>query len=183
MDDAIGRTGREAYGLTKRQCTGVSKTTGERCGRAPIPGGTVCRLHGGNAPQVLRAARDRLLALVDPAMDALLRALQTGPRCDACGRSDADRDPVTLKAAQLVLDRAGFHPTLAVQAVAPVEIPEWTSRLTDDELQQFGEMIARAKERMASGADPETRVPNVEVVEADEAKVNSRGGSNPRTRK
>jgi hypothetical protein len=105
MDDVIGRHGREALDLTGRHCTALSKTTGERCKRAPAPGAFVCNVHGGNAPQVQRSARERLLALVDPAIDALLRALKNAPPCKVCGRSDADRDPVTVKAAQLVLDR------------------------------------------------------------------------------
>jgi hypothetical protein len=76
-------------------------------------------MHGGAIPAVRKSARERLLAMVDPALDALLRALKTGPPCEHCGRSDADRDPVVLRAAQLVLDRAGYHPTLAVEQVAP----------------------------------------------------------------
>jgi len=37
-----------------------SKRSRERCRRAPIPGGTVCMMHGGAAPQVAAAARRRL---------------------------------------------------------------------------------------------------------------------------
>lgn len=33
---------------------------GTQCGRRPIPGATVCNLHGGKAPQVLAAARRRV---------------------------------------------------------------------------------------------------------------------------
>ncbi len=113
MDDVIGQRAwnRLAAG---RQCTATSKQTGERCKRAPIVGGFVCDMHGGATPAVKQSARERLLAMVDPALDALLRALQTRPPCEHCGRSDADRDPVVLRAAQLVLDRAGYHPTLGV---------------------------------------------------------------------
>lgn len=46
---------------TRRQCTATNRS-GERCGRAPIPGGTVCRVHGGAAPRV-KAAAERRLAL------------------------------------------------------------------------------------------------------------------------
>lgn len=41
----------------KRQCKGTSKQTGNRCGLAPVRGGTVCRFHGGSAPAVKAAAR------------------------------------------------------------------------------------------------------------------------------
>lgn len=36
------------------RCHAKAKTTGERCGNAPIPGGTICRFHGAN-----RAVRDK----------------------------------------------------------------------------------------------------------------------------
>jgi hypothetical protein len=35
----------------------------------PIKGGTVCRFHGGSAPQVKRKAQERLEALVDGAIE------------------------------------------------------------------------------------------------------------------
>lgn len=38
------------------QCKAMSKTTGERCKRKAIPGGEVCRYHGGSARQVRVAA-------------------------------------------------------------------------------------------------------------------------------
>lgn len=43
------------------QCHAKSKTTGEQCGRSPIPGGTVCWYHGG-AKATTRAAGQRRLA-------------------------------------------------------------------------------------------------------------------------
>lgn len=44
------------------RCQATSKSTQLQCRRLPIPGGTVCRTHGGAAPQVIEAARRRLLA-------------------------------------------------------------------------------------------------------------------------
>ena len=44
----------------RQQCTARSKQTGRQCGRTAILGGTVCRYHGGLAPQVKRAAERRL---------------------------------------------------------------------------------------------------------------------------
>jgi hypothetical protein len=52
------------------------KKTGQQCKQWAIPGGTVSRCHGGNAPQVRRKAGERLKALVDPAIVALERMLQ-----------------------------------------------------------------------------------------------------------
>lgn len=42
-------------------CTGTSRQSGQRCRLRPIRGGTVCKWHGGGAPQV-RAAAERRLA-------------------------------------------------------------------------------------------------------------------------
>lgn len=39
---------------------------GGKCRRAAIRGGTVCQYHGGGAPQVKRAAQERLADLIDP---------------------------------------------------------------------------------------------------------------------
>lgn len=47
---------------TERQCTAKSKTSGERCGRYAIPGGTVCATHGGNSPVVREAGARRIVA-------------------------------------------------------------------------------------------------------------------------
>ena len=58
-----------------RKCTATNKKTGLRCKQWAILGGTVCRYHGGNAPQVRRKAEERLKALVDPAIVALERML------------------------------------------------------------------------------------------------------------
>ena len=110
MEDTISRRARETVGDTHRQCVATNKQ-GERCGRAPIVGGFVCQHHGGAAPQVKVAAQQRLMGMVDSAINALRRALDShGPPCVHCGRSDADRDPVVVRAAQIVLDRAGFGP-------------------------------------------------------------------------
>ena len=81
------------------QCTATSKSSGKRCGKSAIPGGNVCRFHGGAAPQVKKRAEERLAALVDPAIGFLGRALRKK------GVSS-----VQYQAAKDVLDRAGFKP-------------------------------------------------------------------------
>lgn len=48
--------------MTAAHCQATSKRTGQQCRGWAIPGGTVCRIHGGRAPQVQEAARRRLLA-------------------------------------------------------------------------------------------------------------------------
>src|SRR5262245_26164447 len=50
------------------QCSAHSKQTKKQCGRKAIPGGTVCRYHGGAAPQVKAAADRRIQELEQPAI-------------------------------------------------------------------------------------------------------------------
>ena len=76
------------------------------CRNAPIRGGTVCRYHGGAAPQVQASARERLEALVDPAITGLQTAL------------DSEDLGAVLKAARLVLDRTGYPPATKLQVEA-----------------------------------------------------------------
>lgn len=100
--------------LNRRRCT-ATNSAGDQCGRAPIPGGTVCVSHGGGAKPVRFAAQARLMAAADYAIDYLVNLLTPRPPCPACGRSDADRDPVVVRACQLVLDRAGFGPHATIE--------------------------------------------------------------------
>lgn len=87
----------------KRQCTAKSQTTGNRCTKAPIKGGTVCATHGGSAPQVRRKATLRLLELVDPAIGTLAREMV-----------QADKSADRQRAANSILDRAGMPRTATV---------------------------------------------------------------------
>lgn len=102
------------------QCSANARP-GRRCRRAPIPGGFVCALHGGKAPQTIASARRRLLEGSDIAIDYVLNMLEPRDLCEACGRSDNDRDPVVLRACQILLDRAGIGPsgTLSVETNVP----------------------------------------------------------------
>lgn len=59
-----------AHPMERPRCTATNRR-GTRCEKSPEPGATVCRMHGGAAPQVKAAALDRLRALQDPAIDRL----------------------------------------------------------------------------------------------------------------
>lgn len=83
------------------QCVAHRKSNGQRCKSQAIAGATVCRMHGGGAPQVREAARLRLLALVDPALAALDKAMRSQ------GKSPA-HNSVAVQAARDVLDRNGL---------------------------------------------------------------------------
>lgn len=81
-----------------RRCTAKAKRSGTRCARWAILGGKVCPTHGGGAPQVQRSARERLNALVDPALAQLTRLVESPKVLDA----------VKLAAIRDILDRAGY---------------------------------------------------------------------------
>lgn len=87
----------------KRTCT-AHRSDGQPCGAAAIAGGTVCRLHGGSAPQVRDAARQRLLKLVDPALGRLDQLIRV-----------SEDERIVLAAVREVLTRAGIDPAA----------PEW----------------------------------------------------------
>lgn len=76
-------------------CTATARS-GNRCGRMPVPGATVCDKHGGKAPQVQRKARLRLAELIDPAIATLAREMV-----------QADKSNDKQRAANSILDRAG----------------------------------------------------------------------------
>lgn len=88
-----------------RRCTATANRTGERCRAPAIKGGKVCRVHGGAAGHVKKAAKDRLLELVDPALAALHAVLAD---------KDTD-DSVKVRAALGILDRTGFRPGVVVE--------------------------------------------------------------------
>jgi hypothetical protein len=92
----------EAVTQEGRRCTAKNRA-GERCGKAPIKGGTVCVTHGGSAPQVRRKATLRLLELVDPAIGTLAREMV-----------QADKSADRQRAANSILDRAGMPRTATV---------------------------------------------------------------------
>lgn len=52
----------------ERRCKGTSRS-GKQCAKAPIVGGTVCRMHGGSAPQVKAKAAQRVADMLAEAID------------------------------------------------------------------------------------------------------------------
>jgi len=60
--------------MERPRCTATNRR-GTRCQKAPEPGATVCRMHGGAAPQVKAAAMERLRALQQPAIDRLAKLI------------------------------------------------------------------------------------------------------------
>lgn len=136
-------------GFANRKCTATAKSTGKRCDRPPILGGYVCKHHGGGSEDTKAAARHRLLALVDPAINALTTVLKMTQACDACGgmMGDAKLMAVIVKASQLVLDRCGYAPKKEVEVT--IDAGAWVQYLTDEQLQTVQGWVAEAKMRAA----------------------------------
>lgn len=130
--------------LPDRRCTATNRH-GEQCSRAPIVGGYVCSQHGGNAPLARRAARERLLMLVEPALEVLHRATRSEPPCPHCGRSDSDRDPTAVKAAIAILDRTGHHPTLAAELPPQPTAADYRAWIPQDRMDTLNAWLAEAR--------------------------------------
>lgn len=86
------------------RCRARSRRTGELCKNPPMLGSTVCRMHGGAAPQVKRKAQQRL----DEAADRMAKRL--------LGFAENEKVPpyVALQAILAALDRAGINPKTKV---------------------------------------------------------------------
>lgn len=125
-----------------RICT-ARRTNGEACRKVAIKGGTVCATHGGQAPQVKRAARVRLEMAADRMAKQLL-----GIATDADAPS-----AVKLAAIKDALDRAGLGAKHAVELeVGPTK--EYEALLTD-----MLEGGSRSESRAARGV-PDSGLPD-----------------------
>ncbi len=85
------------------RCSARTKATGQPCRQLAIKGATVCKMHGGMAPQVLASARERLMALQPLAIQTMHNLM------------NRDEYPtVQLGAARDVLDRTEGKPVESV---------------------------------------------------------------------
>lgn len=96
--------GMEARKHSGALCT-ATKRNGMQCTNFAINGATVCRMHGGAAPQVRRAAQVRILMASDLAAKKMVE-LMSNPKVD---------DRVKLAAAKDLLDRANLAGTQNIE--------------------------------------------------------------------
>jgi hypothetical protein len=159
MNEFLSRHAADVLLGSGRQCTATNRN-GERCRKAPLLGQTICELHGGKAPLSLKAGQARLAMLVEPVLETFRDILDMwhstrctgcghvdahGNRCTGCGNPTGDPMPV-IRVGQLVLDRAGFHPTLTVVQQPPMSPFEG---LTIFEVADRAEEMARVARAMA----------------------------------
>lgn len=129
------------------QCSARAKGTGKRCRRPSALGANVCRMHGGNAPQVKAKAARRLEQAADVLVQRLLQFALDGNVEDA----------TALRAIRDALDRAGLGANKAVDVnvAAPAFeklLGDITSGSRDDYRQSIGD--ERAGELPAFGHTP-----------------------------
>lgn len=123
---------------SSRQCTAHARNgSGVRCRKPAVKGCTVCASHGGAAPQVKKAAKERLMELVEPALEGLHIALKSG------------EIPSIVKAAQIVLDRTGFHPSQAIELTGkegnPIQVQQATINVDLLPISVREELLKQAK--------------------------------------
>jgi hypothetical protein len=116
-----------------RRCTANSRQTGKRCKNASIPGGSVCRFHGGAAPQTKEAAEKRFAHLVDPAIDQLAMVLRSG------------KPSIAAAAARDILDRAGLKRIDHLLKEKPLDL----RKLSTDELIVLEAITRKARGQVA----------------------------------
>ncbi len=104
--------------MTAVICSAKAKSTKKRCRNPVVPGATVCRIHGGSAPQVRAAGARRILdALIGPALVELRRLVDesTIATVSASVRFAAVRD---------ILDRGGMKPIEQFEGYLTMEMVE-----------------------------------------------------------
>ncbi|WP_157932293.1 hypothetical protein [Mycobacteroides abscessus] len=125
------------------QCTATSKRTGNRCGRPAMNGTTVCRNHGGAAPQVKRKARQR----IEEAADRMARELLK------MATDENVSDSVKLAAIRDALDRGGL------KAPTQVDVEVGVMKPYERLLAGMGSELTREESRARRGfSEPTTQV-------------------------
>lgn len=120
------------------KCSATAKTTGEQCTQWAMHGGTVCRMHGGEAPQVRAKANERIAAMVYPALKRVETLIGAEDDEEV---NDPGLEAVRLRAAFGILDRAGYTATqklavsgdLTVRSPVDLEMEEIARRIRDND--------------------------------------------------
>lgn len=121
------------------KCTAHSSQTGQPCRNNAIEGATVCRMHGGSAPQVRQKARQRLLEAVDPLMAELIRLALHG-----------ESESVRVAATKDALDRAGLNPKMLIES----EVTIHDGGDVDREIARLAAELAERAEGRTPGGTP-----------------------------
>lgn len=144
--------------LSERRCSATSKRSGIQCKKPAIPGGTVCAMHGGSAPQVKAAAEQRQVEAAadqeiaklwpglagaspvkDPvgSMERLAGALEemlerTGTKVNELSHVSAGRDLTQLRGELVLLDKVTGHLRALLESMARLGIAERYVQLEEE---------------------------------------------------
>jgi hypothetical protein len=144
-------TGREDREHSGTLCT-ATRRDGQPCTNFARLGATVCRMHGGSAPQVVRAAQVRLLMAADRLMAQLLQIAE----------NKAEPTPVRLAAIRDALDRAGLGAKQQIELSAEVTLETWEHK-AEAAVIDWGDLKSLARPQATASPD----VIDAEVVEED----------------
>lgn len=142
------------------QCRATSKSTGKRCTKDAIPGGVVCRYHGGEAPQVKRAAERRLCLLAAPVLDTWAKAMK-----------DDDVPWATkVQVGKDILDRLGVgaDERSAATGKTTVSLTQVNATLAPDLDAIIGAALARSAQAAAAYLDRQAEAAQ-RLVQAEDA--------------
>ena len=134
--------------------------------RARTPGTTVCATHGSRAPQVQRKIKMRFAELVDPAVAAIARVLV-----------QTTDDRTKLKAAEMILDRAGFPARMELSVEDSRELLaerliELRQERLDAEAAAYEALEPGDEETDGTGADADPAEPADDFETVDETDPN-----------
>lgn len=151
-------------GLLRVQCDHTHAThklngqagKGRRCRRYAVLGGIYCDLHGGQyldpaeMREIIRRGSERLVAASDTAIDVALDIAQYGVN-----------EAVRLKAAEIILDRAGFRPGMDVNITGQADTAQ----------RDPAEVILERLAKIASHREQETEQPKQIAAVTDQPEL------------
>jgi hypothetical protein len=150
---------RAARGLPEPPLCAGHKKDGTPCKKHPIRGSTVCRVHGGAAPQVRKRAQERLQAAADILMAQLLKIA-----------ASAESEAVRLSAVKDALDRAGFSATHMVKLAAVQPWENFLTGIIDDDIFEDVPAGPRARPRKIGPSHSRVGVePDEDTTDEDNA--------------
>ncbi len=120
--------------MTQPQCKATSRSTGQQCRHLAMIGQTVCKHHGGMAPQAKAAAKRRLAdAAAEKTVARYLRD-QPVPVID---------DPIRTMEAMIAETQAFY--TFVRDHVSSLDAEKWTGK--EGELSEYVRLLERAQTR------------------------------------